>query len=269
MKNGRHDGSQRKSSTRAKKASAPRERVTKPERILSSIGRGKIDALMMNPPEDERVFLHDSDEPPYRLLVETMNEGAATLDAGGTILYANARFAEFVEQPLERFIGSRLQNYVSPAGLPRFEALLESGSKGSVKGEVELKRDAGREILIRLSLSPLKGSDETICAVATDLTGVLDSSEVLKASEMALRLLSTRLLEIQDEERRRIARDLHDITGQKLALQCIALSRMTRLLSPTASNETRESIAQCLDLTNQIVEEIRTLSYLNASSLAG
>lgn len=266
MKNGRHNGSQRgsqrKSSARPKKESVLRERVTKPERILSSIGRGEMDALMINPPEDERLFFHDGDEPPYRMLVETMNEGAATLDARGTILYANARFARFVDQSVEQFIGSRLQDYVLPAGLARFEALLEGGSKGSVKGEVELKRDSGRKILIRLSLSPLRGSDETVCAVATDLTDILDSSGALKASEMALRLLSTRLLEIQDEERRRIARDLHDITGQKLALQCIALSRMTRLLSPAANNETRESIAQCLDLTNQIVEEIRTLSYL-------
>lgn len=230
--------------------------------MLSSIRQGKIDELTINPAEDERLFLDDAGEPPYRMLVETMNEGAATLDARGRILYANARFARFVEQPLEQLVGSRLQNYVLSAGLPRFEALLESGAKGSVKGEVELKREAGRTMLISLSLSPLKGSEETICAVATDLTGISDNSEALKASEMALRLLSTRLLEIQDEERRRIARDLHDITGQKLALQCIALSRMTRLLSPTASNETRESIAQCLDLTNQIVEEIRTLSYL-------
>ncbi len=260
MTNSRRNGSQQKNNGRPKKASAHRERVTKPERILSSIPRG--DAQRMNQPEDERVFLHGAGDPPYHVLVENMNEGAAILNSQGAILYANAPFATFVDQSLEQFLGSRLQNYVSSAVLPRLKALLEAGTRGSVKGEVELRRDGGRKILIRLSLSPLKGSDQTICAVATDLTGVFDNSEALKANEVALRLLSTRLLEIQDEERRRIARDLHDITGQKLALQCIALSRMTRLLSPTASNDTRESIAQCLDLTNQIVEEIRTLSYL-------
>lgn len=89
-----------------------------------------------------------------------------------------------------------------------------------------------------------------------------EANEALKSSEQALRQLSFRLLELRDEERRRIARDLHDVTGQKLALQCITLSRTMRLLSPTADQETKDSIAKCLELTNQITEEIRTLSYL-------
>lgn len=250
MNNNRNNGSRQKKDARRNKRAPLRERPV------------ELDALIMNLPKGERLVLEDGADHPYRVLVETMSEGAATLGSHGEILYANRRFADIVELPLEQFIGSRLQDYVSSAALPRFEALLESGTRGSVKGEVELKRNGERKTLVRLSLSPLKGSDETICAIATDLTGISDTSEALKASEMALRLLSTRLLEIQDEERRRIARDLHDITGQKLALQCIALSRMTRLLSPTANDETREAITQCLDLTNQIVEEIRTLSYL-------
>lgn len=262
MKNGRSDGFQRKSNAQQKKYAALRHRVAELEQLLGSIRRGEVDALTMNLPARKHLFLRDAAEYPYRALVETMNEGVAILDSEGAILYANRRFAEFVELPLEQFIGSRLQDYVSSAALPRLEALLEGGKRGGVKGEVELGRAAARKRLARLSLSPLSSLEETTCVIATDLTGISENSDAVKVNEMALRQLSTRLLEIQDEERRRIARDLHDITGQKLALQCIALSRMTRLLSPTASDETRESIAQCLDLTNQIVEEIRTLSYL-------
>lgn len=233
------------------------------EELLNSIRRSEIDAEATSKlPKDNRLLLHDPASDPYRLLVEAIHEGAAILDAQGRILYANRCFAEIVELPLEKFIGSRLQDYVSAAALPRLETLLEGGARGNVKGDVELKRAPARKRPVRLSLSPIAGSEETMCAVATDSTSTSDSGEALRVSEMALRQLSTRLLEIQDEERRRIARDLHDITGQKLALQCIALSRMTRLLTPTANEETRESIAQCLDLTNQIVEEIRTLSYL-------
>lgn len=233
------------------------------EELLHSIHRSEIDTeSTLKLPKDDRGLLRDPASDPYRLLVEAIHEGVAILDAQSRILYANRCFAELVELPLEKFIGSRLQDYVSPAALPRLETLLEGGTRCSVKGDVELKRAAARKRPVRLSLSPLAVPEETICAVASDLTGTSDSSEALRVSEMALRQLSTRLLEIQDEERRRIARDLHDITGQKLALQCIALSRMTRILTPTANEETRESIAQCLDLTNQIVEEIRTLSYL-------
>lgn len=255
--------SQRDNIPRRKEDSALRRRVAELEQTFTAIRRGEVDALVVKLPEGERVFLLQGAEHPYRVLVETINEGAATLDGNGAVLYANNRFAELTGLPLEKFIGSRLQDHVPETELQKLRDLLESGTRGSVKGEVELKRNGSRKTSIRLSLSPVKGAElETVCAVATDLTELSDANDALQANEEALRQLSTRLLELQDEERRRIARDLHDVTGQKLALQCIALSRMTRLLSPTANEETRESISQCLDLTNQISEEIRTLSYL-------
>lgn len=239
------------------------ERIAELEQILSAIQRGEVDALVVKIPQGERVFLLQGAEHPYRVLVETINEGAAALDGKGTILYANSRFAQFAGVPLEKFIGTELHRYVSPSEVPKLEALLERGASRGAKGEIELTSGASEKKLVRLSLSPAKEADrETICAVATDLSELADANEALKANEEALRQLSTRLLELQDEERRRIARDLHDVTGQKLALQCIALSRMTRLLAPSANEEARESISQCLELTNQISEEIRTLSYL-------
>lgn len=262
MKN-RTKRSQRGRIPRRREDSLLRRRVAELEQIFTAIRRGEVDAVVVKLAQGERVFLLQGAEHPYRVLVETINEGAATLDGDGTVLYANNRFADLAGLPLEKFIGTRLQDHVPATELPRLEGLLEKGTRGSVKGEIELQWNSSRKTSIRLSLSPVKGAElETVCAVATDLTELSGANEALRANEEALRQLSTRLLELQDEERRRIARDLHDVTGQKLALQCIALSRMTRLLSPTANDETRESIAQCLDLTNQISEEIRTLSYL-------
>lgn len=264
MKNARTNGSSRqRSDDRQSAYRALQGRVAELEQVLGAIRHGEVDALVVKVPEGERVFLLQGAEHPYRVLVETINEGAAALDGQGTILYANSRFAQFAGVPLEKFIGTQLHEYVSPGELSKLQALLDRSARTSAKGEIELAHKSGEKRLIRLSLSPVKDADlQTVCAVATDLSELADANEALKTNEEALRQLSTRLLELQDEERRRIARDLHDITGQKLALQCIALSRMTRLLAPTANEEARESIAQCLELTNQISEEIRTLSYL-------
>lgn len=238
-------------------------RVGELEQILGAIRHGEVDAVVVKVPEGDRVFVLQGAEHPYRVLVESINEGAATLDHQGTILYANSRFAQFVDVPLEDFIGTQLHEYVLPSDVSKLQELLESSASAGTKGDFELAPRGTQKRLIRLSLSAAKDGDlKTICAVATDLSELSDANEALRANEQALRQLSSRLLELQDEERRRIARDLHDVTGQKLALQCIALSRMTRLLAPAANEETRESIAQCLELTNQISEEIRTLSYL-------
>ena len=49
-----------------------------------------------------------------------------------------------------------------------------------------------------------------------------------QVGDEALHLLSARLLQVQDDERRRIARDLHDVTGQKIAFQSMLLARLNR-----------------------------------------
>jgi two-component system CheB/CheR fusion protein len=91
------------------------------------------------------------------------------------------------------------------------------------------------------------------------LLAIEDISEKKRQTE-ALRRLSTYSMRVQDDERRRIARDLHDITGQKLALQSMNLAQMLRKLhdNPAVLPIARE----CQSLTDQISSEIRTLSYL-------
>jgi signal transduction histidine kinase len=80
-------------------------------------------------------------------------------------------------------------------------------------------------------------------------------------SEEELREFSRRLYQSQDDERRRIARELHDSTGQKLAALGMKLSVLEGVISTPTSKGT-ETISECSTLTKSIAEEIRTLSYL-------
>jgi len=85
--------------------------------------------------------------------------------------------------------------------------------------------------------------------------------EKLDQTNAGLRELSARLLHAQDEERRRIARDLHDGTGQSLALLCMnlsALQREAQSLDPKLAQGLTENAA----IVRQISAELRTLSYL-------
>lgn len=82
-----------------------------------------------------------------------------------------------------------------------------------------------------------------------------------KGAEAALHRLSARLLELQDEERRRIARELHDTTAQSLFALTMNLTRLQEL-APRQDKAVQGLIADSILLAEQSGKELRTLSYL-------
>ena len=90
----------------------------------------------------------------------------------------------------------------------------------------------------------------------------LSGNEALRSNEESLRQLSARLLQLQDEERRHIARDLHDITGQKLAFQSMALSALQTKQASNLDAEAQQVLSDALVLNKEVSAEIRALSYL-------
>lgn len=240
---------------------ALRDRVAELEETLNAIRQGKVDALVVKSETGDRVFTLQGAEHPYRVLVETMNEGAATLSSEGLVLFANSRFAKMLGAPLTRLVGSRIFDCVPVDQRKRLRAILASGRRGA--GDLDIRSPSGRRALLRLSFNVLNAAGvSAICVIATELTELVEANEALRVNEDALRHLSTRLLKLQDEERRRISRDLHDVTGQKLAVQAMTLGQLLKTESGNGNNTARKALSDCLDLANQISSEIRTLSYL-------
>jgi PAS domain S-box-containing protein len=83
-----------------------------------------------------------------------------------------------------------------------------------------------------------------------------DSRLKLQESEKSLRELSLHLLRTQDEERRRIGREIHDSLGQYLSVLKMKLDSMA------ATQPTSEELSECGTLADECVTEVRTLSYL-------
>jgi signal transduction histidine kinase len=87
-----------------------------------------------------------------------------------------------------------------------------------------------------------------------------DITERVRAAD-DLQRLSRQLLRSQDEERRRIARDLHDSTGQNLVALATALGRL-RASVPLVDQQSHRLLAECRDLAEGCIREVRTLSYV-------
>jgi len=82
-----------------------------------------------------------------------------------------------------------------------------------------------------------------------------------KQAEEEIRRLSGRLLQLQDEERRRIARDLHDSTGQDLVALATMLGQLRGSI-PSGDRKVRRLFSECKALAERCVREVRTLSYV-------
>ncbi|MGH9738726.1 MAG: ATP-binding protein [Candidatus Acidiferrales bacterium] len=230
------------------------------EEIVHAIRRGGIDALVVSGKEGDQVVVLQDSEHPYRVLVDNFSEGAATLDAEGNILYANDRLAEILGAPREQLIGAQLLECLPSARCDDLARLIRKGTAG----EVVLRSGGDGQRTIRFTLGPqkVKGSKEIhFCLVATELTAMVKVTEELKLTEQSLGEVSARLLSLQDEERRRIARDLHDITGQSLAVQSMMLQNLLDREGELDS-EARKLVSECAAINGRITEEVRTLSYL-------
>lgn len=119
---------------------------------------------------------------------------------------------------------------------------------------VQLRRD-GSKITVASRWTTLRDSKGEFAGwleIGTDITA-------RKRAEEAARCLSGRILTLQDDERRRIARELHDSLGQYLVSVKVNLD----LLSNTI-NDPRQSafLAECLSSVDQCLTETRTISHL-------
>jgi len=90
---------------------------------------------------------------------------------------------------------------------------------------------------------------------------VHERTEQLEKAYKSLRVLSMRMMQMQDEDRRRIARDLHDSAGQLLAALGMELASLNSRAA-ALSSELAEDINSSLQLVQQLTQEIRTASYL-------
>jgi len=166
-----------------------KERLEEAEELLRALRNGEVDAVVVYGEDGDRVYTLKGADEAYRKIVQEMGDGALTLRPDGLILFANERFARMVGKPLERVIGSTIQDFVASEDSNVLAALL-AGRNGR-KAEMRLS-GAGGDLLVPVYISAdnlmLDGVD-CFCLIVTDLTEQKRSEEILAAEKLARSIL--------------------------------------------------------------------------------
>jgi PAS domain S-box-containing protein len=230
--------------------------------------------------EKERA-LRQSEER-FRLLVETVQDYAIfMLDPDGNVSSWNLGAERIKGYKPDEILGRHFSCFYPEEdlrrGKPQWELVI-AAKEGRFEDEDWRVRKDGSRFWANVVITALRDYSgkllgfakvtrdfteriQTQKALEKEVADRRDAQRQLHNSETSLRNLSLHLLRTQDEERRRIGRDLHDSLGQYLAVLKMNLDSVASFVGQKDARAAQD-VAQCIRLTEDSIKEVRTVSYL-------
>lgn len=241
---------------------ALRARLTEAEETIRAIRSGEVDVVVVTAKKGIQMFTLEGAEHTYRVLIESMNEGALTLTADKTILYANQSFARMVKCPLEQIAGSSFRRFISVADQVLLRLHMKEASATGSKMQVMLHAEDGSFLPAQISVREMAKDSSgrvTIGMVVTDMTEV-------RRNEEQLRALTQRVVQVQEAERSRVALELHDNITQQLCAVLFCSQALADSL--TSSDGTAKTEALKLrTMLGETAAEVERISHNLRSSV--
>ena len=208
-------------------------------------------------------------------MVESSDDAMISKTINGTITTWNKAAERLLGYTAEEAIGKNITLIIPPDRFQEEAEILERLRHGDRIEHFETirKRKDGSVFDVSLTISPLKDNSGRIVGaskVARDITEIKVAGRALQQAHdhlesmveertASVRQLSLRLLTVQDEEHRSIARELHDSVGQDLAAIKMDVDRLRQSGSVVKQPETLSNLSESVE---KCMTEIRTISYL-------
>ena len=204
-----------------------------------------------------------------RGILDSLSTRIAVLDGQGVIVAANKAWENFADRR------GRLSETPATVGVNYLELLSQAAARGeslavrcfgvvqtvidretsAASMEYETSGPRGSRWFLVRTL-PLEGSHDGAVISHEDVTERMLAHQALGEANEHLKAMSTRVLNIQEEERRHISRELHDDIGQSMTALKIGLHR----LAQRANIEHKELIDECLSIAGATLDKLRDLS---------
>ena len=250
-----------------------RLRLQEAEETIAAIRAGAVDGFVIqHGPGEHRVYTLEGAERPYRILVENMQQGAATLSAEGRIVYANRCLAELVGLPLERMIGRPLADIVLD-GDQTCAALIRDGASGAAQAEAFLRGPSNHPVPALLTLNTmLPESGTAFGLLVTDLTAqrhqerLLETLAALRNTEEALRKVAADLSASNRRKDEFLATLAHELRNPlapiRSALQVMGLTK-----DPSVVDRARHIAERQVQHMVRLVDDLLDVSRITQDKL--
>jgi len=194
-------------------------------------------------------------------IVDSSDDAIVAMNLDGTIRAWNKSAEQLFGYKPHEAIGKHITLIVPQERLAEERDILSRLSRGEKIDHFETVRlcKDGRLLDVSLTISPIRDSAGRIVGASKTSRNITDSKKAAEKVLMADEAL--RLMKAQDEERRHIARELHDTAGQTLTVLGLNLAQLMNKLGRISPGLLKEG-QEVQQLVCQLQQEIRTASYL-------